>query len=102
MVCLQRFLTALLIIPAAIADTSTGTDFIIHAKKFTGGAWSGRDFFDLLKEVLQPTLELIAPIIDFVVKNPWVLSPLLIPAMNLWLTMIGFEAGGIVAGELDW
>jgi hypothetical protein len=51
-----------------------------------------------LKEILEPALELLKPVIQYVVKNPWVLIPILIPALDAWLLIIGFGAEGIAAG----
>ncbi|KAA8913480.1 hypothetical protein FN846DRAFT_99110 [Sphaerosporella brunnea] len=53
-----------------------------------------------LKEMLEPALKLLLPMIDWTVRNPWILLPLLIPAFDAWLVLIGFEAGGVVAGSM--
>jgi len=53
-----------------------------------------------LDDILGPALELLGPVIKYIQENPWVLMPLLIPALEAWLTIIGFEAGGIAAGKV--
>src|SRR5690606_7562076 len=37
---------------------------------------------------------------DYVAKNPWVLLPALVPALNAWLVLLGFQSGGIAAGSV--
>lgn len=54
-----------------------------------------------LKEVLGPALELIESIVHYVAKNPWILLPLAIPALEVWIVLLGFESAGVVAGELS-
>ena len=49
---------------------------------------------------LQPALEFLKPAIDYVVKNPWVLLPIMLPLLDAWLVLLGFEAGGIAAGRI--
>jgi hypothetical protein len=51
-----------------------------------------------LKEILEPALELLKPVVAYVAKNPWVLIPILIPALDAWLLLVGFGVDGIVAG----
>jgi hypothetical protein len=51
-----------------------------------------------LQEILEQALKLLEPAITYIIENPWVLIPILIPALDAWLLIMGFEAGGIVAG----
>jgi len=50
-----------------------------------------------LQDILGPALELLGPVIEFVKEHPWVLIPILIPALEMWLVYLGLEAGGITA-----
>jgi len=52
-----------------------------------------------LQDFLGPALELLGPVVEFVKEHPWVLTPVLILAFDAWLVVLGFEAGGIAAGE---
>ena len=47
---------------------------------------------------LQPIMDFLEPLFDYVKKHPWILIPLLIPAVELFIGLLGFGAGGIEAG----
>lgn len=48
---------------------------------------------------LRPILDHLKPILDFIKAHPWVLLPLLIPAFEVFLVILGFGAEGVVAGK---
>lgn len=54
-----------------------------------------------LKAILGLALGLIGWIIHYVVKNPWILLPLVLPALELCIVLLGFESGGVAGGELS-
>ncbi|KAF8242739.1 hypothetical protein K440DRAFT_664575, partial [Wilcoxina mikolae CBS 423.85] len=66
--------------------------------------WEGGPGFGFngtgLKEIFKTALEYITPTLEYIEKHPWVLIPLLIPALDAWLLFIGFRAGGILAGSM--
>ncbi|KAF8419184.1 hypothetical protein EV426DRAFT_702045 [Tirmania nivea] len=49
---------------------------------------------------LQPILDYLKPVFDFVKDHPWILIPLIIPALELFIGLLGFGATGVVAGSL--
>ncbi|KAI5776509.1 hypothetical protein EDC01DRAFT_733151 [Geopyxis carbonaria] len=49
-----------------------------------------------LAALFQHALDKAKPLIDYIAAHPWVLLPLLLPLLEAWLVVIGFEAGGIV------
>jgi hypothetical protein len=52
-----------------------------------------------LEDNLRPVVDLLNPVIEYVHKNPWILIPLVVPALKAWLLIIGIEAAGIAAGK---
>jgi len=52
-----------------------------------------------LDENLDPVVDLLNPVIEYVHKNPWILIPLVVPTLNGWLFIIGIEAAAISAGK---
>ena len=52
-------------------------------------------------EGFQPVLDFLQPIFDFVKENPWILLPLVIPALVLFLEILGFAEGGVVASTCN-
>jgi hypothetical protein len=52
-----------------------------------------------LKDILGPAMDLIRSIVQYVAHHPWILLAFIIPAMELWIPLVGFEAGGAVAGK---
>jgi hypothetical protein len=55
-----------------------------------------------LKEILGPAMDLVESIVKYVAQHPWILLVFIIPALELWIPLVGFEAGGVVAGESDY
>jgi hypothetical protein len=53
-----------------------------------------------LQAILEPALKLLTPVCDYIVKHPWVLIPVLVPALDAWLLVMGFGVEGIVAGKI--
>lgn len=51
-------------------------------------------------EGLNPVLEYLKPVWDFVEKNPWVLIPLVIPALEIFIGILGFGIEGVVADSI--
>ena len=47
---------------------------------------------------LQPILDYLKPVFEYVKAHPWVLIPLIIPALELFIGLLGFGAEGVVAG----
>ncbi|KAI9774120.1 MAG: hypothetical protein M1840_005213 [Geoglossum simile] len=45
-------------------------------------------------------MELIQSIVKYVAHHPWVLLAFIIPALELWIPLVGFEVGGVAAGSL--
>jgi hypothetical protein len=72
---------------------------IEHAKELSLQVWEGSAGGQSLKDIVMPALDIISPALDFVVKNPWILLPILVPALEAWLLIIGFGVNGIVAGK---
>ncbi|KAI9770844.1 MAG: hypothetical protein M1839_003039 [Geoglossum umbratile] len=52
-----------------------------------------------LKEILGPAMDLIRSIVQYVAHHPWILLAFIIPALELWIPLVGFEAGAVVAGS---
>jgi hypothetical protein len=53
-----------------------------------------------LKEILHPATELIEPIVRYV-AGKWFFRNVVVPALRYWLGLVGFQRGGIAAGELS-
>lgn len=49
---------------------------------------------------LQPILDFLKPVLDFVKAHPWVLLPLLIPLLELFIGILGFGSGGVVVAGM--
>ena len=47
---------------------------------------------------LQPILDFLKPVFDYIKAHPWILIPLLIPALELFIGLLGFGAAGVEAG----
>ena len=47
---------------------------------------------------LQPILDLLKPVFEFIAKNPWVLALILIPVFEIFFAVLGFGVAGVVAG----
>jgi len=47
---------------------------------------------------LQPILDFLKPVLDYVKAHPWILIPLLIPVLELFIGILGFGAEGVVLG----
>ena len=47
---------------------------------------------------LQPIFDFLKPVFDFVKAHPWILIPLLILALELFVGILGFGAEGVVLG----
>jgi hypothetical protein len=53
------------------------------------------------ERIVQLILILLTPAVDHIIKHPWLLLPLLVPALNAWIWILGFQSGGIAAGKLS-
>ncbi|RPB27798.1 hypothetical protein L211DRAFT_845811 [Terfezia boudieri ATCC MYA-4762] len=49
---------------------------------------------------LQPILDFLKPVLNYVKEHPWILIPLIIPALELFIGLLGFGAEGVVAGSI--
>ncbi|KAF8458200.1 hypothetical protein BDZ91DRAFT_743265 [Kalaharituber pfeilii] len=49
---------------------------------------------------LQPILDFLKTVFEFVKEHPWILIPLIIPALQLFIGILGFGAEGVVAGSI--
>ncbi|RPB27791.1 hypothetical protein L211DRAFT_833773 [Terfezia boudieri ATCC MYA-4762] len=49
---------------------------------------------------LQPILDFLKPMFEYVKAHPWILIPLIIPALELFIGVLGFGAEGVVAGSI--
>jgi len=47
---------------------------------------------------LQPILDFLQPVFKFVKAHPWILIPLVIPVLEFFIGLLGFEAGYVSAG----
>jgi len=47
---------------------------------------------------LQPILDYLKPVFEYVKAHPWILIPIIIPALELFIGLLGFGAEGVVAG----
>jgi len=72
----------------------------LEARQVSLQVWEGTYGGDSLKHIMQPALDLVGPIVGYVLEHPWVLLALVIPALEAWLTLIGFHATGVVAGSI--
>lgn len=57
-------------------------------------------FLNHVAQVVYIVVKTAMPAIEFVIRHPWVLVPLLHPALQAWLVLLSFEAGGILVGDL--
>ncbi|KAF8419185.1 hypothetical protein EV426DRAFT_720141 [Tirmania nivea] len=49
---------------------------------------------------LQPILDYLKPVFDFVKEHPWILIPLIIPVLELFIGLLGFGVEGVIANSL--
>ncbi|KAF8427602.1 hypothetical protein BGX38DRAFT_1234972 [Terfezia claveryi] len=49
---------------------------------------------------LQPILDFLKPVFEYVKAHPWILIPLIIPALELFIGLLGFGVEGVVAGSI--
>ena len=71
-----------------------------YRNQFAFEDFDANNFFDELLRMIQPALDIMAPLLKYVADHPWVLTPLIVPIMDLWLEMLGFQELGVVAGML--
>ncbi|KAF8534248.1 hypothetical protein BDD12DRAFT_431483 [Trichophaea hybrida] len=53
-----------------------------------------------LETIRQLIISLLTPVVDLIIQHPWVLLPLLVPALKAWIFLLGFQSGGIAAGSI--
>lgn len=57
-------------------------------------------FLNHVAQVVYIVVKTAMLAIESVIRHPWVLVPLLLPALQAWLVLLSFDAGGILAGDL--
>lgn len=56
------------------------------------------DIFNEIINAVQPAIDTIASLLQYVANHPYIMVAVLVPMMQWWLVIIGFEELGVAAG----